>query len=246
MNIDNTIIASFIAFIPATISAILSALNRKDNKTYSQKMLDIDKEKTEKQIDANIVWSARVEWIQNVRKASSEFISACYNYMHIVNENPLNDYSEYLNKIEEKMLLLILYFGPDNTNNQTTTDIFDPKTNSNKNEKIVELINNIYEGIKYYKIAYNNIKKFRQLLGECSSCENLRRVREDYFKCDKDAYGKFTQSDCEKNQSQYTLDRNKNQKIVYTLNQNLKKLCESMRIYLKIEWNRAKIRDINL
>lgn len=74
MNIDNTIIASFIAFIPATISAILSALNRKDNKTYSQKMLDIDKEKTKKQIDANIVWSARVEWIQNVRKASSEFI----------------------------------------------------------------------------------------------------------------------------------------------------------------------------
>ena len=43
---------------------------------------DEENKRNESQIDANIVWSARVEWIQNVRRATADLLTAINNYIY--------------------------------------------------------------------------------------------------------------------------------------------------------------------
>lgn len=87
-----TIIAAILAFIASVISSILSGYsihetkkgnkeNIESNREISREVQVAENKRNESQIDANIVWNARVEWIQNVRRVTAEFITACYKYM---------------------------------------------------------------------------------------------------------------------------------------------------------------------
>ncbi len=72
---------------------------------------DEENKRNESQIDANIVWSARVEWIQNVRRATADLLTAINNYIYS-DENDVDLVKMNLMSVREKSNLLILYFGP--------------------------------------------------------------------------------------------------------------------------------------
>ena len=55
---------------------------------------DEENKRNESQIDANIVWSARVEWIQNVRRATADLLTAINNYIYSdENDGPMSRFS---------------------------------------------------------------------------------------------------------------------------------------------------------
>ena len=120
-----TIIAAGIAAVISFVSSgvALHAANKSNksaeqsnevtnrtNREIAMAEQDAENKRNDIQIDANIVWTARVEWIQNVRNLTAEFISAVNNYI-------LSDNIELRKRnfeiVWEKSRLLILYFGPD-------------------------------------------------------------------------------------------------------------------------------------
>ena len=178
-----TIIAAILAFIASVISSIFSGYSIhetkkgnkdtiKSNKEISREVQAAENKRNESQIDANIVWNARVEWIQNVRRVTAEFITECYKYIRACD----NSSNESLNLVEEKKLLLILYFGPDGhgTDQAKAKDIFDVKTNKAKNDLIISLINNIYNQVKIYHQMRKILNDSNKDLARCSQCENAQ------------------------------------------------------------------------
>lgn len=105
---------------------------------------DEENKRNESQIDANIVWSARVEWIQNVRRATADLLTAINNYIYS-DENDVDLVKMNLMSVREKSNLLILYFGPDKVENDKV-DLLNKGDNISKNQHIVKLIEDIYIG----------------------------------------------------------------------------------------------------
>ena len=62
---------------------------------------DEENKRNESQIDANIVWSARVEWIQNVRRATADLLTAINNYIYS-DENDVDLVKMNLMSVREK------------------------------------------------------------------------------------------------------------------------------------------------
>ena len=93
----------------------------------------------QKKIDADLKAKARIEWIQEVRKATSSFITACYCLVRMEEslEKEANKYEmkKIFSNIQETGLLLILYFGPDK---------------SGENEEITKEINTILRRIEKF------------------------------------------------------------------------------------------------
>lgn len=251
--------ATIFAAILTCISSIVTSINvskvtkqgNKENKEANEKLnreiQESENKRNEKQIDANIIWNARIEWIQNVRRVSAGYISKCYRYIRFVDENldKNNEVQEQLlNAIEEESLLLKLYFGPDSQINEKekAKNLFDEKNNHAKNAMIIELINEINSRIPKYRKIKIDIKEKRKNLADCARCEGDSSAKQ--YICVTDEYGsKFTETECnyfksyaDKKLSEYYSECQK-------LHQCIKTLSESLRIYLKLEWNRAKNRD---
>lgn len=137
LGLDN--IATFIAAIAAILSAIISFFNSKkvlkqqeelhnQNIQHNEKVLVQQKELNNKNFQGNIVSNARIEWIQEVRKKSVDFISACHDFFRYTkaNNNNIKRLIELKSEIEKSGTLLILYFGP--------------STEDNKNNDMIELL----------------------------------------------------------------------------------------------------------
>ena len=141
---------------------------RNEQRVREDKLLQQQKEFEEKwnqkKIDADLKASARIEWIQDVRKATSKFIAACYGFIRL--ENDFNQ--EVLHDIEETGLLLILYFGPDKSGN---------------NNEIVKVVNTILEAIQLLAKGEKGLKDYDKLskLGE----EGLKNLDNDLKKVQK-------------------------------------------------------------
>lgn len=78
--------------------------------------------------EANIVAKSRIEWIQEVRKKSAEFIASCYDLLEFLelqknedsesnNENSEEKKARLKNEVQKNGTLLTLYFGPDSSKN---------------------------------------------------------------------------------------------------------------------------------
>lgn len=254
MTIDGTIIAAVIAAITSCISSLLSLYsikvtkkgnekNIESSEEISKKVQEAENKRMEAQIDANIVWNARVEWIQNVRRVTAEFITACYKYVQS-DESDKNEQNQNLELIQQQKSLLILYFGPDGTERgkNKAQDICDMDTNNAKNEMIVDLINELFNQLKIYFNVKNELNRCHDELVECIECENAESGKS--FICEKNEYGdKFTENDCKQSQEK----RQNREKYYYQQYEkvfdNMDLLTEAMRIYLKIEWTCTKNRE---
>lgn len=103
------------ACVAALISLIVGGISIYNNR----KTLKLQKELNNQNFKGNIVSAARIEWIQEVRKISVDFISTCYDLIRNTQFN--EDESKILelkSSIEKSATLLILYFGPDEDNNK--------------------------------------------------------------------------------------------------------------------------------
>ncbi|NBK96822.1 MAG: hypothetical protein EOM50_02160 [Erysipelotrichia bacterium] len=243
---DATIIAALIAALTSIISSFLAGYsiyitkkgnkeNIESNKEISSKVQEAENIRTEIQVDANIIWKARVEWIQNVRRVTAEFVTTLYKYVHS-DPSDTNELNKNLEMLREKKCLLILYFGPDELDiidKLKAQNIYDKNTNNEKNEMVVDLINSLFNSSREY---FSN--------------ESLRiQYHSDGIVCIKCKYKKQTdcmyaesETDCIENQKkQLNLERECIKKKEKLFN-DVEVLIEAMRIYLKLEWKYAKSR----
>ena len=221
--------------------------NRDDNIRDEQKQFE--EKWNQKKIDANLKAKARIEWIQNVRVASSRFVSASYGLIRIFDKADKSKLREQYYYAKETSFLLILYFGTD-------TETLDNSNNSNhsnkgKNNEIVGLIEKIIEVLD---------ECFEDLMNDIY-CKEVR-----YLECEKkDAFSQIpTHSELmfDSEGEEYTIDEpdfNSDEAIEYNrinnelilfkqkykqrfddLETNLLMLIQLIRTYLKIEWDRAK------
>ncbi|MDC4241966.1 hypothetical protein NE398_17670 [Clostridium tertium] len=84
---------------------------------HNRKVLEQQKKLNDENFEGNIVSKARIEWIQEVRKKSVDFIATCHDFFRYAkssnNENDKSKILELKSAIEKNATLLILYFGPD-------------------------------------------------------------------------------------------------------------------------------------
>lgn len=254
MEINPTIIAAVIAALTSFISSLLTLYsikvtkkgnekNIESNEEISKKVQEAENKRTESRIDANIVWNARVEWIQNVRRVTAEFITACYKYIQS-NESDKNEQNHNLELIQQQKSLLILYFGPDGTesNKKKAQNICDKDTNNAKNEMIVALINELFNQLKTYFIIKEELNRCRAESGQCCRCENAESKK--LYLCEKNEYGdKFTEDDCKASQKKWKNSEKNYKQQCNKVFDNIDLLTKAMRIYLKIEWTCTKNRE---
>lgn len=243
-------ITSIVATIFAWRSIIVTKLGNEENlagnKEIANKVQEAENIRTEAQIDANITWNARVEWIQNVRRVTAEFITACYKFIHSDELNK-GEQKRNLELIQEKKSLLILYFGPDGIeeNKKKAHDICDRTTNNAKNEMIVALIDRLFNQLNAYFSNESLCKTYHNSLIKCIACENSENGKK--ISCEKDHYeGEiiyFTEDDCNAFQEENKKVERSCVERRDSLFNNINLLTEVMRTYLKIEWNYTKNRE---
>lgn len=240
-----SIFASALTFYSIRVTKRGNKENILSNEIISKKVQEGEDIRNEAQIDANITWSARVEWIQNVRRITAEFIVACYKY---IQSNKNDEYEQIRNfeSIQEKKYLLLLYFGPDDfvENEKKAKDICDKTTNKAKNEMIIDLINKLVEQLRAYFMNEAKYKQYHEDIIKCVACENAESGK--VILCEKgtctDDVENFTENDCkifQKEQESKEKDCKECRQAVFN---NINLLTEAMRIYLKVEWNCTKNR----
>ncbi|KAB2447030.1 hypothetical protein ACQCWD_20760 [Bacillus thuringiensis] len=169
-------IAALIALIGSCASVWIAWLNNKNTigkqEQMSQANLDLQEKMNKSNFKGNVVSKARIEWIQEVRKQSVDFMSACYNLFDFITltiDNIIGDINtekEFVrlkNEIEKNGTLLILYFGPDSNKN---------------NELIVSVVANILERTKN-KNGWYDVRELPALAYQVDVLRDFLRI---YFK----------------------------------------------------------------
>lgn len=234
------IIAAITSVIVSIFNLIYNCIQAKKNKNFQEKITDIiqnkEDQRTKMQINANIVWSARVEWIQNVRNVASEFITAVNDF--IVSEDDTAR-KQNLELIRAKSNLLILYFGPDK-HPDANVDLFNPTSNVSKNENIVKFIKNICENAPAYFLRQTFIEDYRNDISHCKNCKASSDIYESCNIIDTSMSNDEIEKSCtdriDNCLKKIEYLRQENQKF----KDNIQDFAEIMRIYLKLEWERAK------
>ncbi|MCL2364690.1 MAG: hypothetical protein FWC71_08515 [Defluviitaleaceae bacterium] len=167
----------------------------------------------------NNISSARIEWIQNVRASVAKLISVCYEMVMTNIENKTNINFSIVN---EKAHLLILYFGPEDEKGKPV-ELLSETSNRGKNKQIVALI------IEIKSILVNEkIQVWDKLKNQINMVEaNLYRYNE--------------QNRCYDEHLIEELEHLAEQSSIYKiLFDKLDLLSNAIRIYLKLEWKKAK------
>ena len=205
---------------------------------------------SKKNIDAHITANARIEWIQNVRKATAELLSVYYS---VLIENDIEKKQDSLQRSREKKELLILFFGPDKDKNSeskkiaVTSDLFDTTTNKGKNDFIVEYLNELSKMMDWHV--------------DCTSRNEFKILQERYsmfLEKAPDHVISYKEIPVETDEGiQYSTEFEyddifaenihsaENQVNAYMgklkdISKALQDLSEIIRIYGKLEWERAK------
>lgn len=247
-------VAVIVAAIVSVIGVLINLFfTNKVNKTINKNNNELQEKLNQKNIDANLKAKARIEWIQNVRNTSAELISLYYQLLNSTDKDIL---FETFIESQKKAELLILFFGPETQKQSqkkvSSTCIEDLEINEGKNDMIVEFLSDLNKDFYlYYSKALKNEKS------------TLEKVRKEsvlkMFENPIDYVENGTSYDHEGNEIsdiepiwdpelEYKLDKiekqiEENTRFTNNLNKKLIQLRNIMRIYLKIEWNKAKNGD---
>lgn len=178
-------IAAFIAFIGSCASVWIAWLNNKNTidkqERMSQANLALQEKMNKINFKGNVVSKARIEWIQEVRKKSVDFMSACYNLFEFVSSFEVapaksEEFLKLKSEVEKHGTLLILYFGPDSNKN---------------NELIVTIVANILERTRN-KNGWYDVMELPALADQVDVLRDFLRI---YFKVEwKRANGEIKDS----------------------------------------------------
>lgn len=191
----------------------------------------------------NIRMNARIEWIQRVRETAAEAISLCYS---LVYETDKERAQSILLKAQEKINLLILYFGPDEVKREVleeNNDILKNEvSNEGKNNYIVNFLKKVLkDSQKYYKRKYSC--RVQMIIIDLRSLEKSYSMEETGERLiDEDGefqYVKDYPKEYYEEKEKLVEEKNKLQNADEFL-EDIQELRENLRIYLKVEWKVAK------
>jgi len=238
VTLISAILAAIISGFSIYLTIICDKKTRESNERIAEQVQAAENMRAEAEIDANLTANARIEWIQNVRQATAELIIACYRYMWSKSDEQKINWEV----AQEKKALYVLYFGPDDDGLKETIakDLLDKKTNKGKNDQLVSFVNELFSNMRQYHYNDLYLKSCTKELSECSKCYFYEEEIKVY-NCVKDEYDtQFDEEDC----TRFKTEKRESFKSCSAINQNmltnLQQLSEIMRIYAKIEWNRAK------
>ncbi len=196
-------------------------------------------------IDANLIATARIDWIQNVRKITAELITLINKCLTPLNKEVI---LEVTLQAKEKIELLILYFGNESIEN-TESRILDKTTdNKGKNQEIVKFLSLLskkltvnYEMVKNKKL--DTLKKLQeQRLSEMQdyiiAWEN-NEVKDDEGNMHP-SYEPIFKEDVDRKYDKTQKEILELVKQSRDLENDAFILRETIRLYLKIEWTIAK------
>lgn len=199
-------------------------------------------------IDANLIASARIEWIQKVRNLSAELLSL---YFSMLNSKNAESIQTAFNHSIEKTELLILYFGheDDNVESEDLNILLDKEKNNGKNELIASFTVSLSQ-------KFNKYNTFIQEGGLVELQKSINSAQRDmYNNAETVKVGEYYHDEAEEmfdvEEQHYQaedvlhvekLKEKKNDKVneITNLQNDLIFLRNIIRTYLKIEWNKAK------
>ncbi len=256
------------ALISGCVS-IISMINGKENgieqQAHEKKLIEqqqeFEKKWNQKKIDADLKARARIEWIQRVREATAEFVTAGYDWFKgirlIENSSIIVQKGELLKLYfgkdvddEEKSNKGELCSGNDKKDEKNSDFLMDKKSNKGKNDAIVEKIQGMIDFFTINKNYQKNNQDDREKYDEC--VKNLIRFICDHnenYDSINDVYERLEYDSVQLSDEVLASEEYKDyQKISAKIQErengfNMGKLDEFVdiiRLYLKIEWDRAK------
>lgn len=242
-----TIGVALLSFIGVIISTIIAT---KTSKKIHEQSTEFQNEWNQKTIDANLIAQARIEWIQNVRKTTSQLL---VHYFAMLNASNIERLDQELLASQEQNELLILYFG--NEKESECNEIFkreillNRERNSGKNDMLVrsliELSKEFGEYVNSIKSDKTNaLKKAvedarREMYAHVKMVEIGQQYieeAEEYLPVEEAMYQVDDVRALNKAQS----DLKQEIERVKKLQQELILIRDAVRTYLKIEWEIAK------
>ncbi|HDR8143807.1 TPA: hypothetical protein QC063_004078 [Bacillus cereus] len=179
-----TAIASFVA---AGVSLLVGIIGPVITIYNNRKIIATQEKMNEDNFKGNVVSKARIEWIQEVRKKSVDFMSACYNLLDFIDVHHMNEnldaelqkeFFNLKNEVQKNGVLLILYFGPD----------------SNKNNDLIAFLVTSVADTLTHKLILREDKNI--ILYSRHKVEILKEFLRIYFKAEwKRANGEIADSD---------------------------------------------------
>lgn len=237
------IVVAIIAFIGVLISTYTT---NKTTKRINESNNKLQEKWNQKNIDANLIASARIEWIQKVRNLSAELLSL---YFSILNYEDADKIQVTFSNTIEKTELLILYFGHEDNVNADESCLLNKETNAGKNEQIVQFVISLSQKFNKHnafvqdggltklqksikdarKEMYNNAEMVK--IGECynEDADDMMDMEEPRYQTDDIIY--VTKLEAREVDKKTEITNLQNDLIFF---RNI------IRTYLKIEWNKAK------
>lgn len=159
------IIVALISLIGVVVSTTMTnRITKKINKSNQQ----LQEKWNQKNIDASLTASARIEWIQKVRNTTSELIALYYEALNTID---VADLLETVIRAQGKTELLILYFGHEEKEiNNQKVDLCCSASNDNKNGYIVDFLSSLSKKLYRY---YENVKS--------DKLKNLEAIRNQRY-----------------------------------------------------------------
>lgn len=122
---------------------------------WNHETLQFQEKINQANIDANLIASARIEWIQKVRNVSAELLSL---YFSMLNSKDAEKIQIAFNNSIEKTELLVLYFGHEDNKekNEELNMLLNKESNVGKNELIVSFAINLSQKFNKYNTFIQN------------------------------------------------------------------------------------------
>lgn len=237
---NNFTVSDFLVVTTAIISAAISIWSIKKSTKFEQ-------EWNQKQLDADLKSKARIEWIQKVRENTAELISLYYAMLKETNKDSL---FEQLREAKKMNDLLILYFGPENNEMVDDFSVLEcTETNNGKNDVLVQYLSSLFvEFNEYYKNTSRDvlsiIKSHRKDLWDDMINKPIDKIPiAPYITPDGEEieqYEPVWDEGLQQKVKECDMQINSYYKQISVLENKLEELRNYMRIYLKLEWNKAK------
>ena len=240
------VIAIIVAVISLIGVVISTFMTNRTTKKINMENSSLQEKWNQKNIDANLIAQARIEWIQNVRKTTSELL---VQYFSMINLRNLENIDQELLDSQEKNELLILYFGNDSIKkNYPRERLLFEENNEGKNNLLVELLEELAREFSDFSRDVKN-KRYEQLEKTIKIArkrmydnERLVEIGVEYTE-DGDEIPvlepqvDMADIDALKKAKKALQDE---EKKIESMQKKLILLRDAIRIYLKIEWGIAK------
>ena len=244
------IIAIIVAVISLTGVIISTVWTNRTTKKINKDNAELQEKWNQKNIDANLIAQARIEWIQNVRKTTSELLVHYFAMLNLANIKNINQ--ELINS-QEKNELLILYFGNDTTNiieeDLNRESLLNEESNKGKNHLLVELLLDLAKRFSQYSIDVKNDRtsKLKNAVDEARKemykNATMQKIGEEWIE-DIDDFIPVEEPEYQEDDVQNLVRTEsalkKERKKIEALQDDLILLRDAIRTYLKIEWEIAK------